>query len=144
MRLRDHLQLFQTCQLQGARQPPAVPQQANPLHFVGEQAATGQVRTPVGQERVTCSPFCPWGWCLFLGERGWEGSLHRYLVPGLERDSVSAPKGCGEERANGCMDHSHTWAVCCRTYKMHGWRQGQLTLPVGNFREEGSTEQSLR
>lgn len=54
----------------------SVPQQAD-LFILSGIGPSHQATTPIGQDRVTCSPFCPVGWSLLLGERRWESPFNR-------------------------------------------------------------------
>lgn len=54
----------------------SVPQQAD-LFVLWGIGPSHQATTPIGQDRVMCSPFCPVGWSLLLGERRWESPFNR-------------------------------------------------------------------
>lgn len=65
-----HLSPFAACLVQCSFWSPSVLRKQPLCILGGNKSATGQARTPIGQDRVTCLPFCPGGWCLLPGGMG--------------------------------------------------------------------------
>lgn len=59
--------------------PPSVLRKQT-LCILGGTRVQGQARTPIGQNRGMCSPFCPGRWYLFPGEGAWECSQNRTVT----------------------------------------------------------------